>query len=83
KFFQEVAPGVAMDRAEIIDLNETCETPAGTFPNCMKVKELASYDFWSSLMFWEAEYKMHAPKIGLVQDEDLKLTKYGFVEKKN
>src|SRR5256886_14098754 len=27
KYYQEVAPGVAMDRAEIVGLNETCKTP--------------------------------------------------------
>src|SRR6266704_4007033 len=26
KYYQEVAPGVAMDRAEIVGLNETCKT---------------------------------------------------------
>jgi hypothetical protein len=82
KYYQEVAPGVAMDRAEIVSLNETCKTPAGVFSKCMKVKERSSYDFWSSLMFWEAEYKMHVPGIGLARDEDLVLTKYGSVSKK-
>jgi hypothetical protein len=77
KYFQEIAPGIAMDRAEIVSLSETCKTPAGTFPNCLKVKEYTSRDFWSSLMFWQTEYKMHAPGIGLVQDEELLLTKYG------
>lgn len=81
KYYQEVAPGVAMDRGEIVSLDETCKTPAGTFSKCMKVKELSSLDFWTSLMFWEAEYKMHVPKIGLVQDEELLLTKHGFVGK--
>jgi hypothetical protein len=80
KYYQEVAPGVAMDRAEIVSVSETCKTPAGTFPNCLKVKERSSVDFWTSLMFWAVEYKMHAPDIGLVQDEDLVLTKYGRVE---
>jgi hypothetical protein len=79
KYYQELAPGVAMDRAEIVSVNETCKTPAGTFSACVKVKESSSVDLWSALMFWKAEYKMHAPGIGLVQDEDLLLTKYGVV----
>ncbi|UUZ68330.1 hypothetical protein LP416_29795 [Polaromonas sp. P2-4] len=39
KYYQEIAPGVAMDRAEIVSLDETCKTPAGTFSKCLKVKE--------------------------------------------
>jgi hypothetical protein len=74
RYYQEVAPGVAMDRAEIVSLNETCRTPAGTFPNCMKVAED------SPLEPGVTEYKYHAPDVGLVQDEDLRLTDYGFVK---
>jgi hypothetical protein len=76
RYYQEIAPGVAMDRAEIISLTETCTTPAGTFQNCMKVKE------GSGLKFWESEYKYHAPGIGLVRDEDLQLVRHGFVKGK-
>jgi hypothetical protein len=72
KYYQEIAPGVAMDRAEVIALDEKCETPAGTF-SCLKVKE------GSALNLVETEYKLHAPGIGLVGDEDLKLVKHGFV----
>ena len=74
KYYQEVAPGVAMDRAEIVSLTESCKTPAGTFKNCMKVKEGTALDPKVS------EYKYHAPEIGLVRDEDLQLVKYGFIK---
>jgi hypothetical protein len=73
KYYQELAPGVAMDRAEIVSVSETCKTPAGTFKNCMKVKEGTALDPKVS------EYKYHAPGIGLVRDEDLLLTRYGFI----
>ncbi len=73
KYYQEIAPGVAMDRAEIISLDEICETPAGTFSNCMKVKE------GTALNIFETEYKYYVPGIGLIQDADLVLTKYGFL----
>jgi hypothetical protein len=76
KYYQEIAPGVAMDRAEIVSLDETCKTPAGTFSKCLKVKET------SALEFFAKEYKYHAPEIGLVQDEDLVLVKHGFVKGK-
>lgn len=71
KYYQEIAPRVAMDRAEIISLTETCKTPAGTFSHCMKVKEGTALDVD------EEEYKYHAPGIGLIEDGDLLLTKVG------
>ena len=70
KYFQEIAPGVAMDRAEIVNLDETCETPAGTFAKCLKTRELSSLDFWSSLKFWATEDKFYAPGIGLILEVD-------------
>lgn len=75
RFYQEIAPKVAMDRAEIISLSETCKTPAGTFTSCMKVKEGSALDPLAR------EYKYHAPGIGLVVDEDLRLVKHGFMKK--
>lgn len=81
KYYQEIAPGVAMDRARIVSVSETCTTPAGTFADCVKMREVGSYDFWTSLMFWAAESKLHAPGIGIVQDENLVLTEHGFVQK--
>ncbi|PAJ77495.1 hypothetical protein [Burkholderia ubonensis] len=74
KYYQEVAPGVAMDRAEIVSLEETCKTPAGTFPKCMKVKESSALEVTS------AEYKYYAPEIGLVGDDSLRLVKHGFIK---
>lgn len=72
RYYQEVAPGVAMDRAVIVDLNATLETPAGEFEDCLRMQEENPLDK-------EKEFKIHAPGIGLVQDEDLLLVKYGFV----
>ena len=74
KYYQEIAPGVALDRAEIVSLDETCETPAGTFANCLKVKE------GTALNVFETEYKYYALDIGLIKDEDLVLTSYGAAE---
>ncbi len=75
KYYQEIAPGVAMDRAEVMSVNETCRTPAGVFKSCLKVKESSPLDRTM------AEYKYHAPGIGLVQDEDLRLVRYGFIKR--
>jgi len=76
KYYQELAPGVAMDRAEIESVTETCKTPAGTFSGCMKVKETSGIELLAK------EYKYHAPGIGLVRDEDVQLVKYGFIKEK-
>jgi hypothetical protein len=75
KYYQEMAPGVAMDRAEIVSLSDTCKTPAGTFRNCLKVQESTALDAN------EREYKYYAPGIGLLRDQDLRLVKYGFVQR--
>ena len=31
KYYQEIAPGAAEDRAKILSVNDTLDTPAGTF----------------------------------------------------
>jgi len=74
RFYQEIAPGVAMDRCEFVGLDSALKTPAGKFKNCLKVLEGNPLD-------GAHEYKMHAPGIGLIKDEDLLLVEYGFVKK--
>lgn len=75
RFQLEQAPGVAMDRAEIVSLSEVLDTPAGRFTDCLKVRE------GTALNPLEREYKIHAPGIGLIRDEDLLLTRHGFLRK--
>jgi len=77
KYYQEQAPGIAMDRAEVISLAATLKTPAGTFSKCLKTQE------GSALNPSEKEFKTYAPGIGLIQDEDLYLARYGFIKAKN
>ena len=74
RFYQEIAPGVAMDRILIQSLDETLTTPAGTFTNCMKTEET------TPLEPGEREWKTYAPGVGLIQDETALLVKYGFVK---
>jgi len=71
RYYQEVAPGVAMDRAEIISLTDTVTTPAGEFKNCLRLKET------TPLEPGVTGYKHYAPGIGMVQDGALKLVKSG------
>ncbi len=75
RYYQEIAPGAAMDRAEIIGLNETVRTPAGEFRNCLKVLETTPLEPGVS------EFKYYARDVGLVQDASLKLVKYGKSER--
>ena len=72
RYYQEISPGTAMDRAEIVSITETKLTPAGNFTNCLKTEET------TPLEAGEKEYKLYAPGIGLIKDENLLLVKYGF-----
>lgn len=76
KYYQEVAPRVAMDRAEVVSLDHALETPAGSFTKCLRTKES------TALSFFEREFKTYAPGIGLIQDQKLLLVSHGFIEKK-
>ena len=67
RYMQEVAPGVALDRAETNSISEVVETPAGTFKSCLKTKET------TPLEPGVVGFKFYAPDIGLVQDGMLKL----------
>jgi len=71
RYYQEVAPGVAMDRAEIISLTETLEVPAGKFDKVLKILETTPIDPK------EHAYKLYAPGIGKIFDADMRLVKYG------
>ena len=75
RYYQEIAPKVAMDRAEIVSLSETVKTPAGEFKTCLKAQET------TPLEPGVREYKYYAAGVGLVQDGSLKLVKYEKAEK--
>jgi hypothetical protein len=68
RYFQELAPKVAMDRAEIVSLSEEVNVPAGTFKNCLRTHE-------SSALEAGAEDKWYAPGVGLVKDADFVLVR--------
>jgi len=71
RYYQEVAPGIAMDRAEIVGLHETVKAPAGVFKGCLKTEETTPLEPGTK------GYKCYAPGIGLIQDGSVKLVKYG------
>ena len=69
RYQQEVAPKVAMDRAQIISLTETIETPAGRFAQCLKTEETSGLES-------DKNIKFYAPGVGLISDGTLKLKSY-------
>ena len=73
RYYQEIAPDVAMDRAEIISTTEQMKTPAGIFINCLKMEETTALEPKNK------EYKFYAPGVGLIRDGDLLLIKHGFI----
>jgi hypothetical protein len=73
RYYQEIAPGIAMDRAEIISITEQMRTPAEIFTNCLKMEETTPLEPKNK------EYKFYAPGIGLIRDGDLLLVKHGFI----
>lgn len=73
RYYQEVAPGQAMDRAEVLSTTETCRTPAGDFPACIAARETSAIDTAD-------EVKYFAPGIGFIGDGKVRLTRYGYVD---
>ena len=68
RYYQEMAPEVAMDRAEVVSINETVKVPAGTFKTCLKTRESSSLESG-------VEDKLFAPGVGLLKDGGFKLVK--------
>jgi len=68
KFQQEIAPKVAMDRCEIVALDEEVKTPAGTFKNCLRTKEGSAIEKGTG-------DKVYAPGVGLIKDDEFLLAK--------
>lgn len=70
KYYQEVAPEVAMDRAEVVSVSERKNTPAGNFERVVKTEETTPLEPGAS------EFKYYAPGIGLIQEDTLELKSY-------
>jgi hypothetical protein len=66
KFYQEIAPKVALDRVEIVSVNETVRTPAGTFEHCVHLRETTPIE-------GDVSHKYYAPGIGMVKDDEFEL----------
>lgn len=68
RYQQEMAPRVALDRAEVVSITERVKVPAGTFTKCLKTKE-------SSGLESGVEEKLYAPEVGLLRDGGFKLAR--------
>lgn len=67
KYYQEVAPGHALDRAEHTSVTETLETPAGRLERCLRAEET------TPLEPGDLSVKIYAPGIGMVADGSLRI----------
>lgn len=70
RFYQEQVPGVGMDRAEILSINEKISTPAGTFENCVHTVETSAIEKGR-------DHKWYAAGVGPVKDTKMVLVQYG------
>ena len=66
RFFQEIAPKVAMDRVEVVSIDETVKTPAGTFAHCVHLRETTPLER-------DVSHKYYAPGVGMIKDDDFEL----------
>ena len=73
RYYQEIAPDVALDKAELISMNQTVSVPAGKFSGVIQMNET------SDLEPGIEEVNLHAPGIGQVIDNELVLVKYGYL----
>ena len=76
RFYQEIAPGVAMDRARVVSVDASVRTPAGEFKDCLEFVETTPLEPFAG------DTKIYAPGIGLVKDGSLLLVEHGRKEEK-
>ena len=70
RYYQEVAPDVALDRAKNVTSGFEFETPAGEFQNCIRISETTAIEPGS------VSVKVYAPGIGLVFDDGISLVEH-------
>ena len=73
RYYQQMAEGMSMERAENWEMGLTIETPAGTFTDCVRVRETN----WSEPEGAET-FKTHAPGVGLLGEDTLELVAFGY-----
>lgn len=73
KYYQQLHEDMSMERGHNIEMGLTVETPAGTFKDCIRVRETN----WSEPEGAES-FKTHAPGIGLIGEDELELVAFGY-----
>lgn len=71
-YFQEIAPGIALDQAENVAMGLTIETDASTFEDCVEVLET------TPLEPGEESTKIYCRGVGLIVDDEIELVSFGF-----
>jgi hypothetical protein len=73
RYYQEIAPNVAMDRAEILGIDEVVQTPAGTFRGVLHYVET------NPLEPGHEDHKYFSPEVGFLvkEEESLVLVEHG------
>ena len=70
RYYHEVAPGVALNRAEVVGSGEDFTTSDRTFERCVRIRE-------SSGLGTGVEERLYAPDVGLVRDGEFVLMRIG------
>ena len=70
RYFQEFAPGVALDRAEHVGSGLGVKVPAGEYNGCVRIDEASTLEPGATAT------KIYCPDVGLVVDEELELTTF-------
>jgi hypothetical protein len=73
RYYQEWAPGIALDRSENQEMGLSFADPAGgpAFEDCVLVEDTNAIEDPKGK---DGDEKLYCPGIGLVQDEEMKLT---------
>ena len=74
RYYQELADGIALDRAEHTEMGLDVTVPAGSFTDCVQVIETTPLEPGS-----ESE-KVYCPEVGLVMDGEIGLIDHGFIK---
>lgn len=72
RFYQEQAPGIAMDRVEIVSVSATLAVPAGKYSNVVHLVETTPLEVGNA-------NKWYVVGVGAIKDDDMELVKYGRV----
>ncbi len=70
RYFQEIAPGEALDRAEHLEMGLELTVPAGVFEDCVEIEETTPLEPDSE------STKIYCSGIGMVVDDEIELVEF-------